>query len=140
MAEMLKGFGLLSLALLGGVAAYLSWLTLLPVTQADADIRIANVCWGGQMLGSAFDGPNHRPISCECMSDGLTKTLTPIAIAKGSEAMRQLFVAQMWRAATQDKSVLYDRTAMTDRDVLIFVARVQELDRACAKGAFAARK
>jgi hypothetical protein len=139
MAEMLKGFALLMLAIMAGVAVYLSWLTLLPVTEADAEFRIANVCWGGQILGSAVNGPDHRPISCECMSDGLTKSLTPEAVAKGGEAMRQLFVAQMWRAVTQDHTVRYDRTQMGDRDVLTFVARVQDLDRTCAKGAFAGR-
>jgi hypothetical protein len=139
MGDMVKGFFLLVLVIVGAAAAYASWLVLLPVSETDAEIRIAHVCTLGQWAGHALNGPTHRPISCECVEEGLRTQTSMAAMAKGAEAMRQLFVAQVYAAMTGERTADNQRVAMADRDVLTFIMAAQKLDRACKIDAFAVR-
>lgn len=139
MADMVKGFFLLVLVIVGAAAAYAAWLVLLPVSEADAEFRIAHVCMLGQLAGSALNGPSHRPVSCDCMEEGLRAQAGVTAMAKGAEAMRQLAVAQAYAAMTGERPADNQRVAMADRDVLTFIMAAQKLDRTCKIDAFAAR-
>jgi hypothetical protein len=139
MGDMVKGFFLLILLLVGGVVAYVSWLILVPVSETDAQFRLANVCYGGQLLSSTLNGASHRPISCECINAGLVKAVGSAGMAKGADALRQLFAQQIWRAANGEKPGELDKTLMSDRDVLTFMAALHRLDRDCKISPFAAR-
>jgi hypothetical protein len=138
MADMVKGFFLLILLIVGAAAAYASWLVLLPVSEADAEFRIAHVCMLGQLAGSALNGPSHRPVSCDCMEEGLRAQAGVTAMAKGADAIRQMFVAQVWSAANGEKPGAPDKTLMADRDVLNFIATLHRLDKTCAISPFSA--
>lgn len=138
MADAIKGFFLLLLLIAGAAVAYLSWLVLIPVTESDAEFRLSNVCLGGQMIGSALNGADHRPISCDCVNRGLTENVGAAGMAKGADAIRQMFVAQVWSAANGEKPGAPDKTLMADRDVLNFIATLHRLDKTCAISPFSA--
>jgi hypothetical protein len=139
MGDMVKGFFLLLLLLVGGTVAYASWLTLLPVSEADAEIRISHACILGQLAGRTLNGPSHRPISCDCVEAGLRDQAGVPAMAKGAEAMRQLVVAQIYASVSGEKAPIDPSSIMADRDVLTFIVVAQKLDRTCKVDAFAAR-
>ena len=140
MGDMVKGFFLLVLLLLSAAAAYAAWLAVLPVSEADAEMRIAHACMLGQFAGRTFNSSSHQPISCGCVEEGLRAQAGVPAMAKGAEAMRQLVVAQIYAAMTGERPAVDQRAAMADRDVLIFFVAAQKLDRTCKTGAFAAAR
>lgn len=138
MADMIKGFFLLVLLIVGGAMAYASWLILIPVTESDAEFRLSNVCYGGQFLGSALNGASHRPVSCDCINDGLVKAVGTASLAKGMDAMRQLIAGQAWRSLNGEKPAEPDPALMGDRDFLNVMAALHRLDRDCKISPFAA--
>jgi hypothetical protein len=140
MIGMLKGLFLLILLIVGLAAAYLAWLVLLPVSESDAEFRLSNVCYGGQYIASAVNGARHRPIACDCVHDGLVKSVGVPAMAKGMDVMRQMLVAQLWHAANGEKPSEPDQKMMMDRDALMFMTALHRLDRDCKISPFAARQ
>jgi hypothetical protein len=138
MWDLFKGFGLLVLAVVTLSVGYAAWMTLMPVSRSDVEMRIAHVCTGGQMIAGALNGETKRPVSCECVHDGLLKTVGAETMVKGAEALRQMLVAQVWRAAQGEKPGEIDKALMADRDVLNFMSALDRLGRECAASPFAA--
>jgi hypothetical protein len=137
MWDLLKGFGLLLAALLTLTLGYASWMLLVPVSQSDVETRIAHVCEGGQMLNEAL-GASHRPVSCGCVQAGLRETVGIEGMIKGADVIRQITAAQMWSVAQGEKPREIDKSLMADRDVLMFFASLDKLQRDCKISPFAA--
>lgn len=140
MSDMIKGFFLLVLLIISGTFAYVAWLVFVPVSESDAEFRLANVCYGGQMLSAALKGADHRPTSCACVQDRLVGSLNPAGLAKGVDAVRQIFVAHMWSLANGEKPGEPDNALVADRDILTFIAALHRLDRDCKVSPFSAAK